>query len=236
MNVSTAEQHIWKNSFRTFFHKYKHGLLQLYFLIYFPWFHWLEKTVTSHFHTIHMEIDDMIPFIEYFIVPYFFWFAYVAFAIFYFFFKNKSEYYRLCAFLFIGMTVFLIISTVYPNGHYLRPASFERDNIFTDMVRFLYKTDTPTNLFPSIHVYNSVGVNIAVWHSENFKKNKPVRYGSFLIMTSIILSTVFLKQHSVFDVITGIVLSVFLFTLVYSNVFVHIRESRTALQNRLRRV
>ena len=134
------------------------------------------------------------------------------------------------------MTVFLIISTVYPNGHYLRPASFERDNIFTDMVRFLYKTDTPTNLFPSIHVYNSVGVNIAVWHSENFKKNKPVRYGSFLIMTSIILSTVFLKQHSVFDVITGIVLSVFLFTLVYSNVFVHIRESGTALQNRLRRV
>ena len=160
----------------------------------------------------------------------------MAFAIFYFFFKNKSEYYRLCAFLFIGMTVFLIISTVYPNGHYLRPASFERDNIFTDMVRFLYKTDTPTNLFPSIHVYNSVGVNIAVWHSENFKKNKPVRYGSFLIMTSIILSTVFLKQHSVFDVITGIVLSVFLFTLVYSNVFVHIRESGTALQNRLRRV
>ena len=111
MNVSTAEQHIWKNSFRKFFHKYKHGLLQLYFLIYFPWFHWLEKTVTSHFHTIHMEIDDMIPFIEYFIVPYFLWFAYVAFAIFYFFFKNKSEYYRLCAFLFIGMTVFLIIST-----------------------------------------------------------------------------------------------------------------------------
>ena len=104
------------------------------------------------------------------------------------------------------------------------------------MVRFLYKTDTPTNLFPSIHVYNSIGVNIAVWHSENFKKNKPVRYGSFLIMTSIILSTVFLKQHSVFDVITGIVLSVFLFTLVYSNVFVHIRESGTALQNRLRRV
>ena len=116
VNVSTAEQHIWKNSFRKFFHKYKHGLLQLYFLIYFPWFHWLEKTVTSHFHTIHMEIDDMIPFIEYFIVPYFLWFAYVAVAIMFFFFTNKEDYYKLCAFLFIGMTISLIICTIWPNG------------------------------------------------------------------------------------------------------------------------
>ena len=77
-----------------------------------------------------MAIDDKIPFIEYFIVPYFLWFAYVAVAVLYFLFKNKGEYYRLCAFLFTGMTIFLIISTVYPNGHYLRPATFAHDNIF----------------------------------------------------------------------------------------------------------
>lgn len=199
-----------------FIAKYKHGLLLLYFLIYLPWFGYLEENVTTHFHVIHVALDDKIPFCEYFIIPYMLWFAYVAFGIAYFFFKNKNEYYKLCAFLFIGMTIFLVISTVYPNGHYLRPTTFERDNIFVQAVQWLYSTDTPTNLFPSIHVYNSLGINMAVWHSENFKKNKPVRYGSAILCISIILSTMFLKQHSVFDVVTGVVLAAFMFSLVYA--------------------
>lgn len=199
-----------------FIAKYKHGLLLLYFLIYLPWFGYLEENVTTHFHVIHVALDDKIPFCEYFIIPYMLWFAYVAFGIAYFFFKNKNEYYKLCAFLFTGMTIFLVISTVYPNGHYLRPTTFERDNIFVQAVQWLYSTDTPTNLFPSIHVYNSLGINMAVWHSENFKKNKPVRYGSAILCISIILSTMFLKQHSVFDVVTGIVLAAFMFSLVYA--------------------
>lgn len=199
-----------------FIAKYKHGLLLLYFLIYLPWFGYLEENVTTHFHVIHVALDDKIPFCEYFIIPYMLWFAYVAWGVAYFFFKNKSEYYKLCAFLFTGMTIFLVISTVYPNGHYLRPTTFERDNIFVQAVQWLYSTDTPTNLFPSIHVYNSLGINMAVWHSENFKKNKPVRYGSSILCISIILSTMFLKQHSVFDVVTGVVLAAFMFSLVYA--------------------
>lgn len=199
-----------------FIAKYKHGLLLLYFLIYLPWFGYLEENVTTHFHVIHVALDDKIPFCEYFIIPYMLWFAYVAWGVAYFFFKNKNEYYKLCAFLFTGMTIFLVISTVYPNGHYLRPTTFERDNIFVQAVQWLYSTDTPTNLFPSIHVYNSLGINMAVWHSENFKKNKPVRYGSAILCISIILSTMFLKQHSVFDVVTGIVLAAFMFSLVYA--------------------
>ena len=121
----------------------------------------------------------------------------------------------LCTFLFVGMTVFLVISTVYPNGHYLRPHHFERDNIFTHMVGWLYSTDTATNLFPSIHVYNSLGVHFAIMHSEEFKQNKSVRIGSFVLMSSIILSTMFLKQHSVFDVITAFVMAAVMYTFVY---------------------
>ncbi len=236
MNLPTIKEHTWKYKASLFFQKYKHGLLLLYFLVYFPWFSWLERTVTNRFHIIHMTIDDFIPFVEYFIVPYLLWFVYVAAAIFYFLFKNKEDFYRLCIFLFVGMTVFLIISTVYPNGHHLRPTVFEHDNMFVDLVRILYKTDTPTNLFPSIHVYNSIGVNIAVWHSENFKQYKLLRIGSFFFMTSIILSTVFLKQHSVFDVITGIVFAVFMYTFVYSKSTVGVGASKTSLADHVRRV
>ena len=172
--------------------------------------------MTTHFHVIHVTLDDYIPFCEYFIIPYLAWFGYVAFGVCYFFFKNKEEYYRLCTTLFTGMTIFLIVSTLYPNGHYLRPAYFNHDNICIQLVKWLYSTDTPTNLFPSIHVYNSICVNAAIWHSEDFKKHKAVRYGSAVLMVLIILSTMFLKQHSVFDVVTGTVLAVFLYSVVYN--------------------
>ena len=205
-----------RDSINTFLEKNKHACLLLYLMIYFPWFHHLEKTVTTHFHVIHVALDDYIPFCEYFIIPYFLWFAYVAWSVLYFYFKNKDELLLLCGMLFSGMTIFLIVSTIYPNGHYLRPVYFDHNNIFIQMVKMLYAADTPTNLFPSIHVYNSIAVNIAVWHSSNFKEKKWVRFGSSILMVLIILSTMFLKQHSVFDVVTGIVLSVFMYSLVYT--------------------
>ena len=114
------------------------------------------------------------------------------------------------------MTVFLVVSTVYPNGHYLRPRVFERDNIFITMVKGLYMVDTATNLFPSIHVYNSIGVHLAVMHSEQLKDKKWVKRVSLCLMVSIIASTMFLKQHSVFDVITGCIMAIVMYTLVYA--------------------
>ena len=77
----------------------------------------------------------------------------------------------MCFFYFSGMTIFLIICTVFPNALNLRPTVFPRDNMFTDMVKVLYKTDTPTNVLPSIHVFNSIGAGIAISHSNDFKKN-----------------------------------------------------------------
>lgn len=197
------------------FEKYRHLWWQAYWLIYLPWFAYLERTVTKQFHVVHMAIDDYIPFCEYFIIPYFLWFAYIAVGIGYFALKNTEEYYNLCKILFFGMTVFLIVSTLCPNGHYLRPTVFARDNIFVDMVRGLYATDTSTNLFPSIHVYNSIAINAVIWHCEDFKKNYLVRFGSGILMVSIVLATMFLKQHSVFDVITGILLALAAIRFVY---------------------
>lgn len=189
---------------KKFYLKYKHGIpLIVYGIIYLSWFSYLEKTVTRNYTVIHMAVDDYIPFCEVFIIPYLLWFAYVALVVFYFFFKNKEDYYKTCTFLFTGMTIFLIISTLFPNGQHLRPFEMPRENIFTNMVASLYRTDTPTNLWPSIHVYNSLGAYFAISHSKIFAKRRGIKIGSFLLSLSIILSTVLLKQHSVFDVLTA---------------------------------
>ncbi len=67
--------------------------------------------------------------------------------------------------------------------------------------------DTPTTIFPSIHVYNSVAVAVAVEHSEQLK-NRPVFRNVCLGLTvRIVVSTMFLKQHSVSDVCCAVVMN-----------------------------
>lgn len=195
----------------------------LYALIYMPWFIWLESRANQPYHVIHTGLDDMLPFIECFIVPYLLWFLYVAAVFVYLFFKNKREFYQYSIFLFTGMTLFLIISTVYPNGHLLRPASFERNNIFILAVQILYQVDTATNIFPSIHVYNSIAAHMAVVKNDKLGKNIWIRWGSFLLMSSIILATVFLKQHSALDMFAGILLGVLMNRLIYHTDFFALR-------------
>ena len=198
-----------------FVRKYKHAWLLLYAFIYLPWFCYLEKTVTRNFHVMHASLDDLIPFNEYFIVPYLLWFLYVGAAIFYFLITSKEDYYKLCIFLFSGMTISLIICTFFRNGTDLRPVIDPDKNIFTALVAYICRTDTCTNVFPSIHVYNSIGVHIAVARSERLRGHRLIRLGSGLLMISICMATVFLKQHSVIDLIGAVILAYVIYGIVY---------------------
>lgn len=73
------------------------------------------------------------------------------------------------------MTIFLIVCTIFPNGLNLRPVTFPRENIYTDLVRMIYLVDTPTNVLPSIHVYNSIGAMAAIAHSTSLKSTAEFR-------------------------------------------------------------
>lgn len=212
-------------SLKALIKKYRHIWVLLYGVIYMEWFAYLERTVTKNYHIIHTRIDDKIPFIEYFIIPYMLWFIFVAITLTYFFFTSVKDYYKMCLFLFSGMTIFLIISTIFPNGHNLRPEVFERDNIFVHMVQFLYSVDTPTNICPSIHVYNSIGTYIAITKSGRLKNKKQITIPAFFLTISICASTVFLKQHSIVDVIAAVVIAVILYSLVYGPIF-HFQERK----------
>ena len=177
------------------------------------WFNHLERLTGRNYTVIHMAIDDKIPFCEIFIIPYFLWFAYIAWIVVYLFFKNKEDYYRSCTFLFTGMTVFLLVSTFFPNIHYLRPIYMTRTNIFTELVSYLYSIDTSTNLWPSIHVYNSIGAAIALCGSARVPKKGKI--ASVIISTLIVLSVLFIKQHSMFDVLTATAMAAVAYVVIY---------------------
>lgn len=214
---------------------YKHGLLLLYFPFYLAAFTYLEKNVPDKVHIIDCAIDQYIPFAEVFIIPYLLWFAYIAVAGIYFFFKEKESFCKLMYFGMIGMTIFIIVSYVYPNGLELRPETFARDNIFVQLTKMVYSMDTPTNVLPSIHVFNSMAVYFAVKNSPKLKDNKATRWGAFFMTGSIILSTMFLKQHSVVDVLTALILSCLSYDFIYNERTEKIHEGLEELKFRRKR-
>lgn len=204
-----------KEKIKIFIYKYRHIWVASYAFVYMPWFLYLEKHVTSDYYVIHSPIDDKIPFLEIFVVPYLLWFVFIAAVFLYFFFTDVNGFYKLCKFMFTGMTIFLVISTLMPNGLNLRPTYFERDNVFVDLVRQIYMIDTPTNVLPSLHVFNSLAACIAIRYSENLKKHKGIRWSAYILAGLIVLSTVFLKQHSVIDVMAAFLMAYVLHGIVY---------------------
>ena len=90
-----------------------HNLIPVFFVgsIYMISFFMIENRNVP-IHIIQGKIDNLIPFCEYFIVPYLLWFVYVSATVIYFacFNENKEEYKRLCISLLTGMIVFIIIS------------------------------------------------------------------------------------------------------------------------------
>ncbi len=203
-----------------FFRKYRHGFIALiYAVFYMVCFYALEHRANVDFHIIHTPLDDYIPFCEYFIVPYIFWFVYMLIAILFFIFinPNRREYYQMVFSLGTGMTMFLIISYLYPNGLDLRPQNLVHGNLFTDVVILLYRHDSPTNVFPSIHVFNSLAIHTAIARSKMLDQDQWIKWASFILTLAIIASTLFLKQHSVLDVIGGIILALITYFIFYKS-------------------
>lgn len=209
-------------------HKFKNAVfITVVTTIYLVAFMLLERRQVP-IHVIHCAVDQMIPFCEYFIIPYLLWFFYVLVTGAYFAFVNEDnkEFFSFFHTLIVGMVVFIAISWFYPNGQLLRP-QITGDNIFKQLVLMLYGTDTSTNILPSLHVYYSLACCIAFERHEKAKK-KPWLMALIRILTvSIILSTMFLKQHSIIDVVMAIAINGICYHLFY-----HIIDLKSWKRNR----
>lgn len=190
-------------------------IMAVYFVFYMITFAYIEKRDVHHY-IIHTTLDDKIPFCEYFIIPYLLWFVFVAVTITYmiFFHKTWKEYYQLMITLVIGMTTFLVVSLIFPNGQDLRPV-LSGDSIFIQAVQFIYHSDTPTNVLPSIHVFNSLACCTAILKNQRKKYKRSTDILTILLTILIIMSTMFLKQHSVIDVMLAALLYTACYRVVY---------------------
>lgn len=194
-------------------------------IIYIIWFSLLEKAIpdNGNYVIMHCFIDDIIPFCEYFIIPYFMWFPLMG-AVFIFFLFTSDEECKYASKLIIGgMLASMAICTIIPNGQDLRPDISEiPDSFFGSMAASLYSTDTATNVCPSVHVYNSAAACIALFNCGKLRNKKYIYIKIFAVFCAVMisLSTMFLKQHSAIDVICALILAVVMYLLVYKASFI----------------
>lgn len=207
------------------------------FLLYYTWlylcyFTLLEHSIRVPELVLHCRLDDLIPFCKYAIVPYYLWFAWIVGTFVYMLLRApREEFWRFCLPFCVGQLLALTFCALVPNGVRLRPRTVPGNDIFAQLVRGLYRADTATNVFPSIHVLDAVTLDIAYHRSSCFddQRRRWVRVGARVLDLSIILSTLLLKQHSVLDALAGVALALSL-DLITTHLF---RPSRRCLRTAL---
>lgn len=181
-------------------------MLLLYWPVYIAMFLRLEKiNVASRCHVIHCPLDDLIPFCEYFVIPYLLWFLLLGWLSVYTILREPAIYRRFMHFIIFTYTVALLTYLIWPTCLQLRPATLPRQNAFSALMRFIYRADTSTNVCPSIHVLGTMGFFYASRELTRMQSNAYRLFFSTMCML-ICMSTVFLRQHSIIDVFVALAL------------------------------
>jgi membrane-associated phospholipid phosphatase len=149
---------------------------------------------------LRTPLDDLIPVVGPFAVPYvslrpFIYLSAVLFLLF------RVRIYRSAA---VSMTVVLIVSYAFYAflQTYIDRPAIAGDDLFSRMIRDVYASDQPYNDFPSLHA--SLSTIFAIhWLRVDRRLGVPIAIWAALI----VVSTVFVKQHYVPDVVAGVVLA-----------------------------
>ena len=185
--------------------------LPLYLLIFIL----LEQRPMAQYWATQIPLDDLIPFCEWFAIPYCLWYPLlIGLGLFLFFYDSKA-FRRYMLFLAVTFFSSELIWLLIPNGQDLRPPVLPRDNLLSRLIAALYSIDTHTNVFPSVHVVGSAGAALAAWDSPLLRRKKWLCTAIAVLAASICLSVVFVKQHGVLDLLGGLVLSVIAAAFIY---------------------
>lgn len=184
--------------------EFRYVWMLLFWPIFGMLFGYLERGCTNTgYYPVHCALDDKIPFCEYFLIPYLFWFVYLGAAIIVPLFVDVPVFKKTMRFIMLTYTITIVIYILFPTCQNLRPAEFARGNVLTRLVARFYQFDTNTNVCPSIHVIGSVAAMLCFANMKPLQK--PVwQVLNIVSMLLICISTVFLKQHSVIDVLAAI--------------------------------
>ena len=154
-------------------------------------------------------LDSKIPLIKYFVIPYYMWYALVLFSFIYIYAKNNEEFYKFAKCIVLTQT------------SVSRPI-IVGDDVFSNMIRNIYANDRPVNCCPSLHV--ALALICSIWVCR-VSENKILKSTVIIVGYLIILSTLFIKQHVIMDVVVAFVQVLILRNIVDRNSYIEYEEA-----------
>ena len=175
-------------------------------------FYFFVKLFESEPNLIGGPIDNYIPFLPIFIIIYNLWYPFNILALYYIFKDNISIYIKTIISLVFCFLISNSIFILYPTT-VNRPVIESYNNIIEYITYMTFKIDTPaTRCFPSNHCILCFIIIFGVLAIKNMSKWKK---GIIVtINTLIILSTLFVKQHVVYDVIGSLIITLICFYIL----------------------
>lgn len=166
------------------------------------------------YHLIWSPLDDLIPFCEWFLIPYVLWYAAIVGMHVYTMLYDVASFRKYSRFLLVSIGISTAVFLLYPSCQNLRPVELPRDNLLTRIIGLIYAADTNTNVFPSEHAIGAMAVFAAAANTRSLRTpGKLTAIGILAVL--ICFSTVFLKQHSILDVAAAVPVSMIAYWIVY---------------------
>ena len=156
--------------------------------------------------------DELIPFSPPWVIFYVLWYPLLVFVPCYIYKVNKSDFYTYISIKFIIDWIAIFIFVFYPTI-FNRPELVVND-FFTWVLNLVYINDTPAlNCLPSTHCTVCFASIYTILKSNKIPKKCKVI--ATIIFMLIVLSTLFVKQHAIVDVIVAFILTVIVSLIVY---------------------
>ena len=206
--------------------QYRHLLLCLFWVIYGIVFTLIERYLTAErYYPMHCALDDWIPFCELFIIPYTFWYFYLLGAHLFLLRYDIAAFRKMMLFFIITYAYAILFCFFFPNCQELRPEHFARNNLLTRLTGLIYAADTNTNVSPSMHVLGTLAATFALWNTDRFRTKQG--HAALAVITVLIcVSTVFVKQHSVLDIIAALPISAVAWLICFRRKERHSKKKR----------
>lgn len=183
--------------------QFSHVKLLLGWVGYFCLYFLTENLIPAErCYSVHIFLDDLIPFNEVFVIFYVGWYLLVFGSLAYTFFYHVDNFKKLQTYIIITQVVAMAAYIIFPTRQDLRPDEFVRSNVLTQLMSVIYAFDTNTGVCPSLHVAYSLGI-LSVFLRD---RTAAVWWKIFVTVDVILicLSVCFVKQHSAADILAAL--------------------------------